>query len=375
MKLPLGVIVFASGRDAERLVAGVPAAARSVREARRAGLSVCWVTAGAGWEPSAATRAEIARLADGMDVHFGNGSALAVEGGFDRVAMIPGYRQPTADAILRAIAEPGGITQADLVQVVPQEEANQVAGRMTAQGAESSRRLAAAARAIVRSTAKPTDGIISRHLNRPISQAISALLLRIPGIRPVHATVGTGLIAAAMFASLLFWGAAGLVAGAILFQAASIFDGVDGEISRATFRSSPAGAKMDSLVDAATNLAFLLGVAINLQIRGEMAYATFGYAGLVLLGSGLAMIGRAAARSQAPFSFDVVKDHYRRQGANGQPSRLMQGLTYLTSRDFFALAFALLIAFGLAPLVLALFAVAAGGWLVAVILALRPTQA
>jgi hypothetical protein len=133
MKLPLGVIVFASGRDAERLVAGVPAAARSVREARRAGLSVCWVTAGAGWEPSAATRAEIDRLADGMDVHFGNGSALAVEGGFDRVAMIPGDRQPTADAILRAIAEPGGITQADLVQVVPQEEANQVAGRMTAQ--------------------------------------------------------------------------------------------------------------------------------------------------------------------------------------------------------------------------------------------------
>ncbi|KAJ8139366.1 hypothetical protein OY671_007422 [Metschnikowia pulcherrima] len=61
MKLPSGVIVFASGRDAERSVAGVPAAARSVREARRAGLSVCWVTAGAGWEPSAATRAEIDR--------------------------------------------------------------------------------------------------------------------------------------------------------------------------------------------------------------------------------------------------------------------------------------------------------------------------
>jgi CDP-L-myo-inositol myo-inositolphosphotransferase len=353
MKLPLGVIVFASGRDAERLVAGVPAAARSVREARRAGLSVCWVTAGAGWEPSAATRAEIDRLADGMDVHFGNGSALAVEGGFDRVAMIPGDRQPTADAILRAIAEPDGITQADLVQVVPQEEANQVAGRMTAQGAESPRRLGAAARAVVRST----------------------LVLHFPGIRPVHATIGTGLIAAAMFASLLFWGATGLVVGAILFQAASIFDGVDGEISRATFRSSPAGAKMDSLVDAATNLAFLLGVAINLQVRGEVVYATFGYAGLVLLARGLVMIGRAAARSQAPFSFDVVKDHYRRQGANGEPSRLMQGLTYLTSRDFFALAFALLIAFGLAPLVLALFAVAAGGWLVAVILALRPTQA
>ena len=39
MKLPLGVIVFASGRDAERLVAGVPAAARSVREALDAALT------------------------------------------------------------------------------------------------------------------------------------------------------------------------------------------------------------------------------------------------------------------------------------------------------------------------------------------------
>jgi CDP-L-myo-inositol myo-inositolphosphotransferase len=58
-----------------------------------------------------------------------------------------------------------------------------------------------------------------------------------------------------------------------------------------------------------------------------------------------------------------------------KPSQIMQWLTFMTSRDFFALVFALLIAFGFATLVLALFAIAAAGWLVAVILALVPKHA
>ena len=136
---------------------------------------------------------------------------------------------------------------------------------------------------------------------------------------------------------------------------------------------------MDSLIDAATNLAFLLGVAINLQMQDRVFGASLGYTGLVLLAMGLFLIGRVAARSNAPFSFDLVKEHYRTKGAGGavdeKPSQIMQWLTFMTSRDFFALVFALLIAFGFATLVLALFAIAAAGWLVAVIIALAPKHA
>jgi len=178
-----------------------------------------------------------------------------------------------------------------------------------------------------------------------------------------------------MIACLLRGDNWGLVAGALLFQAASIFDGVDGEMARATFRTSRGGAALDSMIDAVTNLAFIAGVACNLQMQGHWLAARIGFTGLALLAAGLLLIGRASTKSNAPFSFDVVKDHYRTRSGGSESSRLVQGLTFATSRDFFALVFALLIAFGMAPQVLALFAVAAAGWLVAVIIALTPKRA
>lgn len=312
-----------------------------------------------------------------MRITFGGGE----DGHTARVVVIRGDLLPPADAIAAAAA--GSNAANDGVEIATGHgiaEAAQRAARPYLDDLTiSTARLDAAGRAILRATAKPTDGIVSRYINRPISQSISWQMLKVPGFQPVHGTIGTGLLAVAMIACLLFGGAWGLIAGAMLFQAASIFDGVDGEVARATFRTTPQGAKMDSLVDAATNLSFLLGVAVNLHMQGRGFSASLGYTGLVLLAIGLFLIGRAAARSNAPFSFDLVKDHYRAKGAGkgpgGQPSRVMQWLTFLTSRDFFALVFAVLIAMGLAALVLGLFAIAAAGWLVAVILALVPKQA
>lgn len=379
------LIVFTAGQDADLLVAGVPAAARVVREARLAGIAACEVLGSAGWQPSATTRAEAERLGGSMPVSFGRdiGSPLA------SVAVIRGDALPQAQAIADAVA--GRNEPVDGVEIASGHGIEEAVARAIAAGHGAAERLRAAGRRILRSTAKPTDGIVSRHINRPVSQALSAIALRIPGFRPVHATIGTALIAIAMFACLLLGAEGGLIAGALLFQAASIFDGVDGEVSRATWRTSHEGARMDSLIDAATNLAFLLGVAINLQLRGLILGASLGYTGLVLLAMGLFLIGRVAARSNAPFSFDLVKEHYRSKGASRnrpgisvagagsavdeKPSQIMQWLTFMTSRDFFALVFALLIAFGFATLVLALFAIAAAGWLVAVILALVPKQA
>lgn len=363
--------------------------ARVVREARLAGLVSCQVSGGADWQPSASTREEAARLGGSMPVLFAPfiASDYAIH---PRVAVIRGDALPGAQAIADAVA--GHNEPFDGIEIASGHGIEEAVDRAVAAGRYAAGRLQAAGRSILRSTAKPTDGIVSRHINRPISQAISSVMLRIPGFRPVHATIGTALIALAMFACLLFGGEWGLVAGALLFQAASIFDGVDGEVSRATWRTSLEGARMDSLIDAATNLAFLGGVALNLQMQGRIFAASLGYTGLALLAIGLLLIGRAAARSNAPFSFDLVKEHYRAKGAAKSrsvgndgandaqspqivQSQIMQWLTFMTSRDFFALVFALLIALGLAAQVLALFAIAAAGWLVAVILALVPKQA
>lgn len=308
--------------------------------------------------------AECARIADGPPPRFVSPFGLTPGPG---TLLVAGDRIVGRRALLAGPGDAVAIASGD-----PQGDRQTMAALIAG---DSGHRLAAAGRNVLRETAKPTDGIVSHHINRPVSRAISGLLLAIPGIRPGHATIGTALISVAMFAALVGCeGDWGLFAGALLFQAASIFDGVDGEIARATFRSSRVGAALDSMVDAATNLAFLLGVALNLHWQGSHLSAQVGLSGLAMLLVGLALIGRASAKSHAPFSFDVVKEHYRaRSGAAFAP--LVRGLTALTSRDFFALGFALLIASGMASQALALFALIAAGWLAAVIFALAPRQA
>lgn len=332
---------FASARTAGRLVAGVPAAARLARSfgAAQPGAALVLVL-GDGGELDSRTRAEMARLAPGVVVEVSD----SADG-----AAIPAETLPDAETIAAMLA--------GTAYVLPSP-------------ADPEAELRRAARAILRATAKPGDGIVSRHLNRPVSQACSALLLRLAWVRPGHATVLTGLIALAMVACLLTGTMAGLVAGAVLFQLASIADGIDGEIARATFRTSPQGAAWDSGVDAATNLGFLAGVIANLWLRGETGIATVGLTGLAILALGMGLLGWHARSRGEPLHFDGAK---RMLGSH--ESALTRWLRYLTMRDFYCLFLAVMIALGQVGAALAIFAVAAAGWLVTVIALLWRSRA
>ena len=321
---------FASARTADRLVAGVPAAARLARSYGEAqpGAPLVLVL-GDGGALNALTLAEIARLAPDVVVELGEGAGIPAE-------TLPDA--PTIAALLTG------------ERPLPPPPADPDAA------------LRHAARAILRATAKPGDGIVSRHLNRPVSQACSAPLLRLAWVRPGHATVLTAVIALAMIACLLTGTIAGLVAGAVLFQFASIADGIDGEIARATFRTSPQGAAWDSGVDAATNLGFLAGVIANLWMRGEGTPALIGLAGLGILALGMGLLGRHARARGEPLHFDGAK---RMLGS--RESAFTRWLRYLTMRDFYCLFLAVMIAAGQVTAALAIFALAAAGWLVTVI--------
>jgi choline kinase/phosphatidylglycerophosphate synthase len=110
---------------------------------------------------------------------------------------------------------------------------------------------------------KPLDGPVSRLVNRRLSGPISLVLLR-AGVSPGAATVATflfALAAAAVLALGVAWPAA-LVLGGVLVQLASILDGVDGEIARASLRSSPFGGFLDSVLDRAADAAVLAALAI-----------------------------------------------------------------------------------------------------------------
>jgi len=349
--MPHVVLVFHSSSNANCLVAGVPAAARAAREVALAALfspqafTNCSIAVPGGWTPTAWCRSELARLASDLTLDMIDIVAIRNDG----VVLIPGEALMTAAEISAALSE----------SPVPADERERSDAK---QALEVSKRYAndlrAAGNVIIASTRKATDGLISRYINRPVSQAISRFLLRFPGIVPAHATALAGAIAVIMASCLFFGGKDGLIAGALLFQAASIVDGVDGEIARATFRTSASGAMLDSVTDAVTNLAFFSGLTVNLWSQGYEHAATMGTAGIGMLVLGMFFLGRHARINNEPFTFDAVKNQIGMRN-----SLLRQWLTWLTMRDFIAAIGMILILAGLAPQALSAFAIVTAGWL------------
>ena len=301
---PGAIAAFPSAAEADRLVAGVAAAARAVLGLAAQGAAAVTVRIADGAPLAAATRADIERL---------RGQALVrVEPGTGPAPVLP--------------------TSWD----------------------------------VIRATGKPGDGLVSRWLNRPVSQRVTFLALAIPGIRPGHVTIVNALIAVPMLLCLLLGGPTGLVLGAILFQAASLLDGVDGEMARATFRTSREGATLDSAVDMATNVLFVLGLTIHLAQRDHDAIGWIGVLAIVQMIAGNALIARRVRAQGAPLGFD----HYKRRGGRigGVVDLVYWAVQVLTGRDCFAFLFMVLTIIGLERAALMIFAGVGTIWFLYVLL-------
>lgn len=219
---------------------------------------------------------------------------------------------------------------------------------------------------IVRATGKPGDGLVSRWLNRPVSQRLTLLVLRIPAARPIHVTIFNALLALVMVPIILLGGEAGLVAGGILFQTASLLDGVDGEMARATFRTSPRGATLDSAVDIATNLLFVTALTIHLALRDGDVIGWVGAWAVTLSILGGMLIARQVRAGGGPLGFDLLKRSGR---IGGLVDLVYWAVQTLTSRDCFAFLYMALIIAGLERTALWIYAGVGTIWLPYVILA------
>jgi 1L-myo-inositol 1-phosphate cytidylyltransferase / CDP-L-myo-inositol myo-inositolphosphotransferase len=105
----------------------------------------------------------------------------------------------------------------------------------------------AAAVALRRSLGKPSDGPVSRWLNRPLSTRVSMALAP---LRPAPDLVSLVAFALGVAGATLLAAGRGLV-GALLVHAASVTDGIDGEVARLQLRGRPQGALLDRVADAA----------------------------------------------------------------------------------------------------------------------------
>ena len=186
----------------------------------------------------------------------------------------------------RDAANPAAPRERDLRRDLPAYDApysfSPIAVDDTASAREAEQRLFHALR-------KPQDGWTSRWLNRYISLAISRWLVKTP-LRPNQVSIvilGVG-IAGAWFAAQGGYG--NLLLGAFLFQAQSVLDGCDGEMSRVTHRGSRTGEWLDTVGDDLTNYGFFAGAAIGLyKVTHNPWYLLAGAITVVsgLIGSGL----------------------------------------------------------------------------------------
>ncbi len=101
------------------------------------------------------------------------------------------------------------------------------------------------------------DGLVSRLLNRRVSTWCSARLINI--LSPNQATLFTfllGLLAALVTYWWPRWGIA-------LYQLSSMLDGMDGEIARASLRTTAFGGWLDSVLDRVVDFVFLFFLSFH----------------------------------------------------------------------------------------------------------------
>jgi 1L-myo-inositol 1-phosphate cytidylyltransferase / CDP-L-myo-inositol myo-inositolphosphotransferase len=112
--------------------------------------------------------------------------------------------------------------------------------------------------ALRRSLGKDADGPVSRWLNRPLSTRLSMALAP---LRPAPDLVSLVAFALGVAGAGLLAAGRGL-AGALLVHAASVADGVDGEVARLQLRGGPRGALLDGVLDRVADAAILAGLGL-----------------------------------------------------------------------------------------------------------------
>ena len=128
---------------------------------------------------------------------------------------------------------------------------------------------------------------LTRYVYRPVSVPLANLLARTP-ITPTHVTYASAALSfggGAAFAMRMY------LLGALLTLLGSITDCIDGDLARASGRTSPSGSYLDHVFDRWTDAALILGLTFsNLD---DLATAGF----IALLGTFMTSYTRTKAQA------------------------------------------------------------------------------
>ncbi len=238
----------------------------------------------------------------------------------------------------------------------------------------SPREIPSCERAFLRGHGKSQDGLVSRHLNRRVSRAVSRWLLKLP-VTPNTWSVLIFVLPLLGCLAFLRGSYLGFVIGCAVFQLYSILDGCDGEIARAKFLQTEFGRRLDSFLDLVGNLllAATLGLGLARQSFGAQTFDWFyvgegiATAALIVLSEGIVFIRRTRSPASALITtkwngalYQRHNEFLERSGILRLGERFVFWLVQLTKRDMAMLAFLILALVGWPALILhLLFVVAA----------------
>lgn len=203
-----------------------------------------------------------------------------------------------------------------------------------------------------------TGGYIAKKINKRISIPISLMLSK-TRVHPNYLTV-FNMIIGFFSAFFLFKNTYGyIVLGGFLFQLASIFDGVDGEVAKFTFKVSKLGGWLDTISDNGTLLLFLIAISylFFINFAGYPAIVTIAIMFLGLIVVLMAMI-RYLRKYSDSGSLVAYDREFLQKLPKGDPLvAFVHRMKYMTKKEFFALLLFLICLTGWIHLIIPVMAV------------------
>lgn len=209
---------------------------------------------------------------------------------------------------------------------------------------------------LLRNLTKPADGWVSRHINRRFSKPLSRVLAYTP-VTPTMITAMNGLVAFAPVFFMYQGGYRNWLIGAVIYQLASILDGVDGELARLKMQHSRFGQWLDTVIDFTSGVALLLALAFGVQRTDPISILPVaGY--MAVLAGVLSIISLSFYVVRTGFGGNF-RINYSFYDSDSRWARFMLSIKFLGQRDFYIFFFLLLAVAGLLPWALVYFAVMA----------------
>jgi len=205
---------------------------------------------------------------------------------------------------------------------------------------------------------KPTDGLVSRHINRKCSLFLTKYLVPFP----IHPHVITlALLLLVSLPCYFLWKAtyAGIIMASFIYQLQSILDGVDGELARLKLKQSKMGSYLDTLCDRVFDISFIffLGRALSI-LKGVPIWYLMGIASAVISTLFTMRSFYVLYRSAGNGTFHVFGEGLQAAAGGLSPAlgKLFRLLDVLTKRDMRILGFLIFSLAGLAHIPFLIFA-------------------